>query len=150
MGADFFPEDVDVVFSSRWIYLHAAERDSISRFLLRSAWGLEDYQIFLDAAAEAVLYAPDCDLYIISPDCENFSRRKHGRDANTIVSGAMTAASLFGFVHAKKAKIVIVENVNEPDNVGATTDIIAEIEGYEWLSQPLDARIHAGVSVSLT
>lgn len=147
-GADFFAEAVDVIFNSRWTYLHAAERDSVPRSLLKLAWGLEDYQIFLDASAEEILYAPDCDLYVISPDCVNFSRRKHGRDANMIALGAITTASLFGFVHAKKAKIVVVENVNEPDGVGAITDIIAEIDGYEWFSQPLDARIHAGVPVN--
>lgn len=67
-GADFFAEAVDKCRGGSWTYLHAAEADSIPRKILAKAWKLGKDCIFEDAASPEASAAPECDLYMISPD----------------------------------------------------------------------------------
>lgn len=146
-GADFFAEAVDSLWDGQWAYLHAAERDPVPRRILASAWGLHEEFIFLDAASEEAASAEEVDLYVLSPDCVDFSRRRHARSNEVVASGAVNAASQLSFVQRGKAKVVVIENVDEPDGVGALTDLICEISCYTWRSQALDSLLHAGVPV---
>jgi site-specific DNA-cytosine methylase len=88
------------------------------------------------------------DLYMISPDCSKFSRRFHGRDAETVVDGAIDTERVLAFVRARRAEIVVVENVAENDGVSAITTILASVGGYTWMKQKLSAREHAGAPVT--
>lgn len=144
-GADFFAEAVDASRGVNWSYLHAAEADATPRKILAEAWQLEDDLIFRDASSPEAAAAPECDLYVFSPDCVDFSRRRHGRDEHVLVSGAATVARMLGFISQGKARVVVVENVDEPDGVGALTDLLAEMQGYSWRSQAIDSLSHAGV-----
>lgn len=146
-GADFFAEAVDASRGDRWTYLHAAEADATPRKVLAGAWHLEDDRIFHDASSAEAAAAPECDLYVFSPDCVDFSKRRHGRDEHVLVSGAASVAGMLGFISQGKAKVVIVENVDEPDGVGVITDLLSEMRGYAWRSQAIDSLTHAGVPV---
>ena len=146
-GADFFAEAVDALWGRQWAYLHAAEKDPVPRRILASAWGLQDDSIFMDAASEEAASADEVDLFVLSPDCVDFSRRRHARSDEVVASGAASAASQMGFIRRGRAKVVVVENVDEPDGVGALTDLLCEISSYSWSSQAIDSLLHAGVPV---
>ena len=145
-GIDTFAEAVDVLRPGAWEYVHAAECDAAPRGVLARAWGLGPDDIYMDAADTAG--AAQVDLYIISPDCSKFSRRFHGRDVETVVDGAVDTERVLAFVRARRAEIVVVENVAESDGVSAITTILAGIEGYTWMKQTLSAREHAGAPVT--
>ena len=146
-GADFFAEAVDCRRAGRWAYVHAAEADPTPRKVLGKAWCLGQSCLFRDASSAEARDAPECDLFVFSPDCVDFSRRRHGRDEHTLASGAMAVSRMLGFISERKAAIVVVENVDEPDGVGAITDLLAEMGGYSWRSQALDSLVHAGAPV---
>ena len=142
---DTFAEAVDVLRGSAWEYMHAAECDAAPRAVLAKAWGLAESAIYHDAAATTD--AAEVDLYVISPDCANFSRRNHGRDAGTVAAGAIDAESVLAFVRARRAAVVVLENVDELDGIAAITTVLVAIDGYSWMEQTLSAREHAGAPV---
>ena len=85
------------------------------------------------------------DLFVLSPECNAFSRRRHGRDASVIAGGAAAAAHTMPFMQAAKAKVVVIENVDEPDATAAISTILSDARAYFWRSQTLDPTTHAGV-----
>lgn len=70
------------------------------------------------------------DSYILSPDCVDFSCRRHPRSEEVVVSGAVNAVTQLFFMQRGKAKVVVIENDDEPDDdkpdrVGASlTDLL--------------------------
>ena len=145
-GIDTFAEAVDVLRPGAWEYVHAAECDAAPRGVLARAWGLSPSEIYADAADTAD--ADEVDLYMVSPDCSKFSRRFHGRDVDTVADGAVDTQRVLAFVQARRAELVVVENVAESDGVSAITTILTGIGGYTWMKQTLSAREHAGAPVT--
>ena len=83
-GVDTFAAAVDMVWPDAWQYAHAAEIDPGPRAVLAEAWGprgLQADMLFHDATSAEAADAPVVDLFLVSPDCHRFSKRRHGRDA---------------------------------------------------------------------
>ena len=133
------------MWGTAWRYVHAAEPDKQARAVLSDAWGLVPKQIYMDAGAPDAAGAEAVDLFVLSPECKAFSRRRHGRNASIIAGGAASAAHTFAFILQSKAKVVIVENVDEPDATACIATILASAKAYSWRSQALDPAEHAGV-----
>ena len=47
------------------------------------------------------------------------------------------------FLHAARAKVVVIENVDEPDATAAISTMLADATAYFWRSQALDPSVHA-------
>ena len=144
-GIDCFAEAVDKARPGKWSYCHAAEIDDTPRAVLKAAWGLADSAIYGDARSTEAASAAVVDLFVASPDCSYFSRRRHDRSAAVIADGGGHATSVLPFVAAAKAKVVVVENVDEPDGVGAITTVLRGLRQYKWRSQTIDACAHGGI-----
>ncbi|KAL3908814.1 MAG: hypothetical protein SGPRY_009653 [Prymnesium sp.] len=150
-GSDFFAEALDARRGKDWVYLHAAEADAVPRNVLARAWGLiEEDRIFRDAASPEAAAAPECDLFVPSPDCVDFSKRRHGRDDETRVSSSSAPSqspACWVFFNERKAAVAVIVNVDELDGVGFITDLLAELQGYAWRSQAINSLTSAGVPV---
>jgi hypothetical protein len=146
-GVDFFAAALHAFRGGAFTYVHAAECRPDARSVLRRAWGLAESAIHADARDPAASAAPCVDLYVASPDCTHFSRRRHGKTSASIADGAQQVAATLGFVIAGRARVVVVENVAEPDGVGAINTVLRGAP-YTWHYQRLDALEHAGQPVS--
>ena len=62
--------------------------------------------------------------------------------------GGRHRARAVAFVRARRAEMVVVENVAESDGVSAITTTLTGISGYTWMKQTLSAREHAGAPVT--
>ena len=128
-------------------YMHAAEWDAAARRVLSDAWALPSDAIMLDARSPDAAAAAEVDLYVLTPDCVNFSKRRHGRDAAVVADGGVDVASVLGFVRMRRARVVIVENVDDADGVGVIDTALHALGGYAWVSQRLCPLEHAGQPV---
>lgn len=146
-GCDFFADAVRAARPDSFRYMHAAECASAPRAVLADAWGLSPDAIFEDAASDEAASAPEVDLFVASPSCKKFSKRRRGRDADTVADGGAEAAGTLGFVMAGRAAVVVLENVADHDGGAALTTILRKAKAYEWSVQELSAREHAGVPV---
>ena len=144
-GIDTFAAAVHDMWGDSWRYAHAAEPDTQPRNVLADAWGLDPSNIYMDAGSPEAQAAERADLFVLSPECNAFSRRRHGRDAGVIAGGAADAARVMPFVMAAKAKVVVLENVDEPDAVASISTMLQDASAYFWRSQALDPSTHAGV-----
>ena len=144
-GIDTFAAAVHDMWGDSWRYAHAAEPDTQPRNVLADAWGLDPSNIYMDAGSPEAQAAERADLFVLSPECNAFSRRRHGRDAGVIAGGAADAAYVMPFVMAAKAKVVVLENVDEPDAVASISTMLQDASAYFWRSQALDPSTHAGV-----
>ena len=144
-GIDTFAAAVHDMWGDTWSYKHAAEPDTKARAVLADAWGLAPGYIYMDAGSTEAAQAEPVDLFVLSPECNAFSRRRHGRDASVIAGGAAAAAHTMPFMQAAKAKVVVIENVDEPDATAAISTILSDARAYFWRSQTLDPTTHAGV-----
>jgi hypothetical protein len=144
-GIDTFAAAVHDMWGDSWRYAHAAEPDTQPRNVLADAWGLDPSNIYMDAGSPEAQAAERADLFVLSPECNAFSRRRHGRDAGVIAGGAADAAHVMPFVMAAKAKVVVLENVDEPDAVASISTMLQDASAYFWRSQALDPSTHAGV-----
>ena len=149
-GIDTFASAVNAMFgAANWQYMHAAEKDLGPRAVLADAWGLDPQHIYSDAASTQAVTAPTVDLFVLSPDCNKFSARNRGRNTATPgalqAAGAADATAVMGFVFAARARIVVVENVNDPDGAAMLRSSLSRAKAYFWRSQMLDPPQHAGV-----
>ena len=62
--------------------------------------------------------------------------------------GASRVAASLGYALSGRARVVVIENVDEPDGVDAINSIIATCAAYWWRSQSLDSHVHAGQPVA--
>ena len=144
-GIDTFAAAVHDMWGDTWRYAHAAEPETQPRSVLSDAWGLDTSHIYMDAGSPEAQAAEPVDLFVLSPECNSFSRRRHGRDAEIMAEGAADAARVMPFVTSAKAKVVVIENVDEPDAVASIATMLADARAYFWRSQALDPATHAGV-----
>ena len=150
-GIDTFAAAVDVVWPGAWEYRHAAEIDAGPRGVLAEAWGLRGLKpdmLFQDATSAQAASAPCVDLFVVSPDCHRFSKRRHGRDADDIAEGAAEAAECLPYVMAGRARVVVIENVDDPDARAVLGTVLTSAPSYVWRSQILSPVEHAGVPVA--
>ena len=149
-GVDFFAEALEIVRPGNWQYCHAAESDEqVSRTLLE-AWrprGLRPCNIWRDAASEAAANAPELDLFVISPECVRFSRRRHGRDAGDTAAGGVHTFECSPFLRRCRAAVVVMENVAEKTAISTITQVLRMVKGYDWSRQTLDPSRHAASPV---
>ena len=145
-GVDFFAEAVNRARPDAWIYAHAAEKNETAVDILCDAWQPE--VVYPDATTRAAAEAEPVDLWVCSPECVHFSRRKRGRDAHTVAHGAAHVEAVLGFARLARARVVVIENVSEPDGVGMIDTIASACKAYEWWRQSLDPLTHVGVPVS--
>ena len=52
---------------------------------------------------------------------------------------------LDGVVEPRRAAVVVLENVAQPDPVAIVLTILTRLGGYKWSFQALSPRVHAGV-----
>ena len=117
---------------------------------LQAAWGLEAASVYYDAGGTDALSERAVDLLVLSPECNKFSRRRHGRDNEMVTAGAIDAERALRAVAAGLARVVVVENVDEPDGVAAISTVLQRARSYEWYSQTLDPHVHAACPVTRT
>ena len=146
-GIDTFAEALDVARpGGMFLYAHAAESDGAALDVLQRIWALPRARMYRDAADTAD--APCVHLYMLTPDCHDFSKRRHGRDAEIVAQGAVEASYVSPFLAAGRATVAVVENVDERDGVGHLTTLVAAFPAYSWRSQRLAADEHAGFPTS--
>ena len=147
-GVDFFAEAVRCARPHGFSYAYASEPDSAARAVLRVAWGLDGERIYMDAGSAEALSERVVDLLVISPECNKFSRRRHGRDAALTAAGAVDAEHVLQPVRRQLARVVVVENVDEADGVAAITTVLQRAGAYMWFTQALDPQVHAACPVA--
>jgi hypothetical protein len=150
-GVDTFAAAVDMVWPDAWQYAHAAEIDPGPRAVLAEAWGprgLQADMLFHDATSAEAADAPIVDLFLVSPDCHRFSKRRHGRDAEDIAEGAEEAAECLPFVMKGRARVVVVENVDDRDARAVLGTLLSDAPSDVWRSQVLNPVEHAGVPIA--
>lgn len=146
-GVDFFAAALHAYRGGRdMFYVWAAEQDEGAREVLCAAWNLLPSDVYPDAAA--VDDDVWCDLHVCSPDCIEFSKRKHGKTDESVAGGAVSAHDVLRYVRSARACVVVVENVGDPDAEGAITTVLTrECGSYSWRYQRLGACKHAGAPV---
>ena len=152
-SVDFFAEALDAFQAERggeWRYAHAAEKVPLRRRVLARAWGLREDQIFKDASDSALAQAACVDLYVASPDCTFFSKRRRNATLEDVVDGAMNVQAVLPFLMAGRAAVAVIENVTTPNGVDAISTVLRKRLShlYSWREQTLGAEEHAGVPVS--
>ena len=111
--------------------MHAAVPDKQARTVLScEAQGLARTHIYMDAGGPDAAGAETVDIFVLSPECNAFSRRRHGRNASIIAGGAASAAHATAFVLQTKAKVVVIANVDEPDVTASIATILASARAY--------------------
>jgi len=60
-------------------------------------------------------------------------------------SHVCAAAAVMPYVRAARARVVVLENVDEPDAVAAITQSLSTVSAYFWRSQTLSPKTHAGI-----
>ena len=123
---------------------HAAEKHKGTREVLKHVSGLNDDTIYRDAASPQAGEAERMHTYMISPECNAFSRRRHGRDATTMAAGAANTAAVMPYVMVARADVVVVENVDEPDGWIPRTSASPYVDPAVVLSESCDERLHRG------
>ena len=127
--------------------MHAAECDNAARKVLRDAYALNDSLIYYDAAGADAAAAAPVDLFVLTPECVNFSARNHGRDAALVADGGVHVDDVLAYVRTRSARVVVVENVAEKDGAGAIETALWAVGGYVWYTQELCPSVHAGQPV---
>ena len=46
-----------------------------------------------------------------------------------------------------RARVAVVENVDEPDGVGAIDTALTAVGGYDWYSQSICPSVHCGMPI---
>ena len=111
------------------------------------AYALSDTQIYWDAAGADAAAAAPVDLFVLTPECVSFSSRNHGRDATLVADGGVHVDDMLAYVRARRARVVVVENVAEKDGLGAIETALHAAGGYVWSMQILCPHVHAGQPV---
>ena len=146
-GIDTFAAAVDEELEGDWTYSFASERDETARRGLAMAWaarGLQDDMIYRDARAAEAAGGPRVDLYVTTPTCEKYSRRNHRK---TATGQHLTLGEVWDslrYVREKRPRVVVMENVSEPEAIGPMTGLLSRLEGYRRRTAPLDPRTTAG------
>lgn len=150
-GVDFFAAALAAYRGRHHMgYMWAAECGDEPRRVLAEAWCLPDSQILRDAGQVPEHLTQEwCDLHVCSPDCTQFSKRKHGKTDASVGRGAVDAWHVLAYARTGTPRVVVVENVGDPDSEGALTTVITrECPDYDWFYQRLGAQKHAGVPVA--
>ena len=109
-----------------------------------AARGLQDDMVYRDARAAEAAGGPRVDLYVTTPTCEKYSRRNHRK---TATGQHLTLGEVWDSlrcVREKRPRVVVVENVSEPEAIGPMTGLLSRLEGYRRRTAPLDPRTAAG------
>ena len=145
-GIDTFAAAVDVETCGKWAYMFVSEKCKTVRKALLSAWGcrgLEHVSCYKNACSSGATTAPYVDLWVISPSCEAYSRRNHSRKGTVQARALCDVGAAFEYVHTRRPRVVVVENVNEKTVSGPLTGILSRLKGYSIEAGPLDPRVVA-------
>ena len=148
-SVDFFAEAVTDLWPGAWRYRHASESKRLRRLVLEHAWMPDE--IFADATDPdgRIAAQPPVDLYVLSPNCQPFSKRNKNRNnggaLDLFASGAADVAAVIDpIIGNHRARVVIVENVATPEAIDIVGAALRRVGGYAWREQTLDAAVHAG------
>ena len=150
---DFFAEAVTDMWPGAWHYCHASESKRLRRLVLEHAWMPDE--IFADATDPdgRIAAQSEVDLYVLSPNCQPFSKRNKKRNdggALDVFAGGATdvAAVVAPVVGNYRARVVVVENVATPEAIDIVGSVLRRYDRYVWREQTIDAKIHAGYPVA--
>ena len=144
-GVDFFAPAVQEIRPGSFHYMFAAECEAGARQVLHEAWALPYASIHDDATDMDTDALPDVDLLVATPECKKLSRRRHGGGAELSAEGAAEASACLDVLRARKAKVVVVENVATADSIANITTVLRRAGGYVWQGQVLDPMREGGV-----
>lgn len=140
-GVDSFAAALHCELGRGMQYKFASEPEASSRRALLHAWGrsgLMEERCHYDARGEGALGEERVDIWVATPECQEFSRRNHGRNHSAQCASAGVVWESLGYVRTRRPKAVIVENVNEASVTGLLTGMLGRITGYEMESGVLD------------
>jgi site-specific DNA-cytosine methylase len=69
-------------------------------------------------------------LYVTTPTCEKYSRRNHKKSATRQHLTLGEVWDSLRYVREKRPRVVVVENVSEPEATGPMTGLLSRLEGY--------------------
>ena len=148
-SVDFFAEAVSDMWPGAWRYRHASESMRMRRKVLEHAWAPDE--VFADASDPDGRIAQQqvVDLYVLSPNCQKFSKRNKQRNEGgaleVFTRGAAEVADVVAPVIGNyRARVVIVENVATPEAIDIVGAALRKYDKYRWREQTIDAKTHAG------
>ena len=137
-----------------WQYVAAAEKDTAKRRVLLAAWGgvngLSEATVWHDATE--MEGAPECDVYVMTPDCGRYSRLSQTDQAEALEATGMVR-TLMRYATAKRPRVVVLESVADlltSTRMRMCGEAIERhlqdaLPDYEWSKQAVDASTHGGV-----
>ena len=120
-----------------WEYVFACEKNKKMTPPLLDAWGpygLLEKNIFPEAAALYITarHLGRVDLLVLTPDCRNFSQRKHGRDRWEQADDLARFRGSLRYVREMRPESVLIENVADHECVMPMSAIIGALKMYVW------------------
>ena len=145
-GIDTFAAAVEAELRGDFVYEFASEKDKVVRAALMESWGrygLERDLCFEDACGEDAMRAPKVDMWVCTPTCESYSRKNHNRNAGAQNMALDKVQRCLRYAALRRPKVVVMENVAEPDATGPITGLVSRLEGYVVEGGRLDPRTTA-------
>lgn len=146
-GIDLFATALDRLTQGGWRYVAAAEMQSNIRGVLSHTYG--PLGLTQDAIVEDARDArriPDVDIWTWSPPCEPFSKRNHSRSDGHRGQALREVLCMLDSVRVSRPRVLLVENVAEPEAVEAVTAALLSVPGYRVERVTSDARNHGSMA----
>lgn len=145
-GIDTFAAAVEAELEGNFNYVFASEKDKTVRAALLGGWeryGLEEAYCYKDACGDDAMRAPEVDIWVCSPTCESYSRKNHNKSTKAQNMALDRVQRCLRYVTLRRPKVVVMENVAEPDATGPITGLVSRLEGYAVEGGKLDPRTTA-------
>jgi hypothetical protein len=150
-GIDTCAVALESLASGAWRYLFASELPSPSEperlsktaevlLAANAIYGLTRAAIHADACSlAATVHAPPVHLWVITPPCEEYSRRNHSRSAGGMDTAAFNLDRMLVYARIHRPRAIILENVDEPQSRSSLVASILSVRDYAWRSFDGDA-----------
>ena len=140
-GIDMFAAGLDMVMGGDWRYAFASESHPTVRNGLLHAWGgrgLASDACYCDALCDDALTGERVDLFVLTAECGEHSRRNHQRSATGQHSSLEEIWEALAYVRLRRPSVVVVENVDEPSVTEPLSGLLSRLEGYDVSTATLD------------
>jgi hypothetical protein len=140
-GIDMFAAGLDMVMGGDWRYAFASESHPTIRNGLLHAWGgrgLASDACYCDALCDDALTGERVDLFVLTAECGEHSRRNHQRSAIGQHSSLEEIWEALAYVRSRRPSVVVVENVDEPSVTEPLSGLLSRLEGYDVSTATLD------------
>lgn len=150
-GVDGVAAALEAELGETWSYRFASDRLAHVRAALLHAWsgrGLTPSRCHGAAHHGAATAEEAVDLWSLTPSCEPFSRRNRGRSREAQCACLAEVWASLSYARAAAPRVILVENVVEPEVSAPLTGLLQRLEGYVVESAVLDPRVALGEPVA--